>query len=162
MTFRLVGEYPCQHGCGHVARMPGARANHEKVCGRTIEGMIRDAGVTADVDSCWVWPVSHKRARCTWRNPWTGTVQQDFVARVAYYLAYGWFDPQLYVCHGCDVPSCFNPNHLFLGTDRDNVRDMWTKGRSNLQNLSGAQRTEYARLAARARWDKRVQQRQEG
>lgn len=50
--------------------------------------------------------------------------------RAAYESAYGPFDPSLKVCHRCDTPLCVNPEHLFLGTQKDNLHDMREKGRA--------------------------------
>lgn len=49
--------------------------------------------------------------------------------RAAWMLFRGEIPDGLRVCHVCDVKSCVNPNHLFLGTAMDNVRDMIAKGR---------------------------------
>ncbi len=49
--------------------------------------------------------------------------------RVAWALAYGEIPPKVFVCHRCDNPKCVNVEHMFLGTNADNVADMVTKGR---------------------------------
>lgn len=51
--------------------------------------------------------------------------------RVAYFLATGAQPEELSVCHKCDNPCCVNPNHLWLGTARDNALDMLAKNRGN-------------------------------
>lgn len=49
--------------------------------------------------------------------------------RVAWEETYGHIPEGIYVCHKCDVRSCIEPTHLFLGTHKDNMEDMYKKGR---------------------------------
>lgn len=57
-----------------------------------------------------------------------GRYSQKLAHRLAYSFAKG--DPgNLTVCHTCDNPPCCNPDHLWLGTQQDNLRDAMVKGR---------------------------------
>jgi len=42
----------------------------------------------------------------------------------------------LYVLHTCDTPTCFNPDHLFVGTAQDNALDAVAKGRKTGKKLT--------------------------
>ena len=55
----------------------------------------------------------------------------DRAHRITYRHFCGEIPSGMFVCHRCDVPSCCNPDHLFLGTNQDNVRDMISKGRNS-------------------------------
>lgn len=49
--------------------------------------------------------------------------------RYAYMQLFGMLTSKIYVLHKCDNPACCNPNHLFHGTQFDNMQDMVKKGR---------------------------------
>src|SRR5271156_3333483 len=45
--------------------------------------------------------------------------------------------PSLFVLHACDNRKCVNPDHLFLGTAKDNTKDMFKKGRQGKFRIKG-------------------------
>jgi hypothetical protein len=49
--------------------------------------------------------------------------------RVAWMLAYGQPSTGMHILHRCDNPSCVNAEHLYVGTNQDNVNDMMSRGR---------------------------------
>lgn len=75
---------------------------------------------------CWVWQGTITRGG--YGRFWLyGRMLRAH--RAAYYFTYGSLPDGLHICHRCDNPPCVRPSHLFVGTDRDNVLDMITKGR---------------------------------
>jgi hypothetical protein len=51
--------------------------------------------------------------------------------RVSWLIHNGSIGARRLICHSCDNPKCCNPEHLFEGTSKDNVDDMYSKGREN-------------------------------
>ena len=90
--------------------------------------------VLIDENGCWIWQGAIKKARnraltygwVTYNN------KQMNAHRAAWLVVNGEIPEGKFVCHKCDVPRCVNPNHLFLGTPSDNMKDMWDKKRHSL------------------------------
>lgn len=55
--------------------------------------------------------------------------------RVSYEKEFGEIPDDINICHKCDNPECTNPEHLFKGTQRDNMQDCSSKGRLNKKSL---------------------------
>lgn len=52
--------------------------------------------------------------------------------RVSWMITNGDIPAGMMICHKCDNRICVNPNHLFVGTRSDNMRDAWNKGRLDM------------------------------
>lgn len=78
-------------------------------------------------DACWNWKGPVRGRGYGSFN--TGN-RSDYTHRLAWIITYGQVLPGQVICHRCDNPACCNPAHLFIGSQRDNMRDMVRKGRN--------------------------------
>lgn len=82
--------------------------------------------------ACWIWP--------KYIDPdGYGTIIFDGlyfkVHRLSFEHYKGKIPKGMVVMHSCDQRACFNPNHLFLGTHRENMQDMARKSRLEQKSL---------------------------
>lgn len=75
---------------------------------------------------CWIW--AGKRMQKGYGILAVGRVHYR-AHRLSYFLHYGVDPAEKFVCHSCDNPPCVNPDHLWLGTAKDNTSDMLSKRR---------------------------------
>ncbi len=77
-------------------------------------------------DSCWLWT-----GYVTTRGyGYIGFLKRRWLAHRLFYTAFkGPIPDGLMVCHSCDVPACVNLDHLWLGSQGENVMDCLRKGR---------------------------------
>jgi hypothetical protein len=81
---------------------------------------------------CWIWTAGTRPngKGVLYPRHWTDDGKSVGAHRFSFELVHGPIPESMYVCHKCDTPLCVNPDHLFVGTHHDNMRDMVAKKRS--------------------------------
>jgi hypothetical protein len=112
-----------------------------------------------DAAGCWEWTA--RRHRQGYGEIMIGR-RKTKAHRVSWTIARGPIPDGVCVLHRCDNPACCNPDHLFLGTQADNIHDMVRKGRQGTGNRSGARPncklTPEIAAAIRKEWSERPTQ----
>lgn len=78
-------------------------------------------------DACWLWVAAttahYGHGVLRFKN------KMVKAHRVSWEIFRGEVPEGMCVLHKCDIPNCVNPDHLFIGTQTDNMKDMDSKGR---------------------------------
>lgn len=84
-------------------------------------------------DGCWHWG-GHRNEDQYGRFKYPHPTKPNFIGMAHKFAYEHWIGPiqdKHYILHKCDNPACVNPEHLFTGTQKDNMKDMKNKGREN-------------------------------
>lgn len=98
---------------------------------RRHEALAEILKAHGESDECLIWPYNkHRQGYGLLYLPGVGGV---YAHRYAFFLTHDRW-PTDKCLHKCDNPPCFNPRHLSEGSQRENVLDMFSKGRGNRCN----------------------------
>lgn len=97
---------------------------------------------------CWLWTGNTTKAGYGVCYPDGKSTPRRLAHRAAWEEANGQIPDGLSICHRCDNPPCVRPDHLFSGTQADNIRDMMSKGRHGYYDKSG-EKNPRARLTSK-------------
>ena len=128
-----ICENPLCCNPAHLYPMKKKKINNRSTFSRFFEKVKKDSS------GCWLWTgaiyASGYGQFYNGADTRAGAkgAHMELAHRVAYKLRYGEIPEGMLVLHTCDVRHCVNPDHLFLGTHKDNTQDMIKKGRAKFQ-----------------------------
>lgn len=119
----------CSKTCDAVNRSKFMPAPNK---GIHIDPKIRFFAKVKKTESCWLWT----GAKFTnGYGVFCSYPKKNLKAhRFSYELHKGKIPPDKFVCHSCDIKLCVNPDHLWLGTQKENIRDSMAKNRHSCQH----------------------------
>jgi len=91
----------------------------------------KECFLSENKDKCWKWQ-GPKQSRGYGEIGWGN--KKYLAHRISYMIFKGEVSRDQVVRHTCDNPSCVNPNHLLIGTQRDNMIDMVNRNRHRNQH----------------------------
>ena len=106
----------------------------------TLQERIEKWSIPEPNTGCWIW---FGAARHGYGHMWINK-KSHLAHRVSWSVYTGQEipHPSIKICHSCDNKWCVNPDHLWPGSQRDNVLDCWAKGRAGPRGLIGEENSQ--------------------
>lgn len=106
----------------------------EKFSQKVLDKFWAKVLIPQDANACWEWQGHLCRGYGNFDLPGRRKIKAH---RMSWIIANGEIQENMKICHKCDNPKCVRPDHLFVGTQADNIMDAVRKGRIKPPHLLG-------------------------